>query len=106
MASWHRICTREAQRQRQIKHEISTYVSAITMPARDEALLRWHSPVCPAVIGLPRDKAEYVLVRISRAARDSQAPLGPEDCVPNLIVIFSTDADALLSKWGTQSEAV
>src|SRR5579859_3550052 len=44
--------TIEAERQRKvIQQQISTFVTAITIPSFDEALLRWHSPICPVTVG-------------------------------------------------------
>lgn len=92
--------TIEAHRQRElVEKQINTFVQAITMPTREEALLRWHSPICPAVVGLKRDQGEYVLARLSQAARDAGAPLAPENCGPNFLVIAASDPKALLDKW-------
>jgi hypothetical protein len=92
--------TVEAQRQRElIQHQISTYVSAIAMPNRGEALLRWQSPVCPAVMGLSAAEGEFLLERLSKFAMDAGAPVAPKDCGPNLLVIVSPEPNVLLKKW-------
>jgi hypothetical protein len=85
-----------ARQQDLLKRQINTFVKSITMPTRDEALMRWHSPVCPAVAGLPRDKGEFVLQRLSHVAQDATVPLGPQDCAPNLLVLFSKNPQVLL----------
>jgi len=47
--------TVEPQTQRQvIEQQISTFVSSITMLNREDALLRWHRAICPAVVGCRR----------------------------------------------------
>jgi hypothetical protein len=92
--------TIEAQRQRElIEHQISTFVSAITAPIRGEALLRWHRPVCPAVVGLTNAQGEFMLARLSQAVTDAGAPLAPEDCAPNFLVVATQHPEALLQKW-------
>jgi hypothetical protein len=92
--------TIEAQRQRQlIEHQISTFVSAITTPIRGKALLRWHRPVCPAVVGLTNAQGEFMLARLSQAVTDTGAPLAPEDCAPNFLVVATQQPEALLQKW-------
>ena len=50
----------------------------------------WIAPVCPLVTGLPRKQGEFVLWRVSEIARAAGAPLGGEQCHPNLF-IFVTD---------------
>ena len=44
-----------ARRQRKlIERQISTFVSSITLSARDESLARWQEPICPLVAGMTR----------------------------------------------------
>src|ERR1700753_236331 len=92
--------TVEAQKQRElIEHQISTYVSAITLPNTGEALLRWHQPVCPAVVGLSNAEDEFVLARLSQAAVDAGAPVAPEKCTPNFLVVATREPGVLMQKW-------
>jgi len=96
--------TVEARKQRElIEHQISTFVSSITIPSRDESLARWRPPVCPLVAGLPRDKGEFVLARLSQVARDAGIPLAPEKCAPNFLVVVTPQPDVLLQKWWARS---
>ncbi|HEY2400809.1 MAG TPA: hypothetical protein VGI23_10675 [Steroidobacteraceae bacterium] len=96
--------TIEAQRQRQlIENQISTFVTAITMPNREEALLRWHRPVCPAIVGLTKAQGEFMLARLSQAVIDTKAPLAPEDCAPNFVVVATQHPEALLQTWWDQN---
>jgi hypothetical protein len=92
--------TVEAQRQRQvIEQQISTYVSSITMPNREEALLRWHRAICPAVIGLADAQDDFVLARLSKAITEAGAPLAPENCAPNFLVLAGQQPEEILQKW-------
>ena len=92
--------TVEARRQRElIERQISTFVSSITVPVRDESLARWQLPICPLVAGLPRDRGEFVLGRVSQVARDAGIPLAPQGCAPNFLVIVTREPEALLQKW-------
>jgi hypothetical protein len=92
--------TVEARKQRKlVERQISTFVSSITMPSRDESLARWQAPICPLVAGLPRDRGEFVLARLSQVARDAGAPLAPQECRPNFLVVITSQPEALLQKW-------
>jgi len=92
--------TVEAQRQRElIEREVSTFVSGITIANREEAMLRWHRPVCPAIVGLTPAQNEFMLARLSRAVTDAGAPLAPEDCAPNFLVLATQQPEAVLQKW-------
>jgi hypothetical protein len=86
-----------------LKREIGAYVSAITLPATGEALARWQVPVCPLIAGMSREKGEFMLARLSRIVRDAGAPLGPEDCSPNFLVVTTAAPAELLKKWWRSS---
>jgi hypothetical protein len=51
------------------------------------------------VAGLPRERGEFILARLSQIARESNAPLGSEHCKPNLYVVVTDTPDLLLEKW-------
>jgi hypothetical protein len=92
--------TVEARTQREaVKKEIKRFIASITEPARDESLATWQLPICPLVAGMPRDMAEFVLRRISQTALDAHAPLAPEKCHPNLLLIVTAEPEELLRKW-------
>ena len=50
----------------------------------------WSVPVCPLVTGLAREQGVFVFRRVSDIVRSAGAPLGDEECHPNLF-IFVTD---------------
>jgi hypothetical protein len=87
------------QQQELIERQISKFVSSITLSARDESLARWQVPICPLVAGMRRDAGEFVLARLSEVARNAGAPLAPEQCTPNFLVILTSEPDLLLKKW-------
>ena len=92
--------TVEARKQRDlIERQISTFVSSITIPYKEESLARWQLPICPLVAGLPRDRGEFVFGRVSQVARDTGIPLAPQECAPNFFIIMTRDPEALLQKW-------
>jgi hypothetical protein len=63
----------------------------------NRGLARWQDPICPLVTGLPRDMAEYLLLRVSEIARTVGAPLAGEHCrVQNLFIIVTKHAETYL----------
>jgi hypothetical protein len=92
--------TVEARRQRELtERQISTFVTSITLPTRDESVARWQLPICPLVAGLPRDRGEFALGRVSQIARDAGIPLAPHECPPNFLIIVTREPEALLQRW-------
>jgi len=91
--------TIETGKEREIKRQISKFVAGAVFTYMNDSLERWNTPICPLVAGLPKERGEFVLARVSEIARDAHAPLGPEHCRPNLYVVVSDNPDDLLKKW-------
>jgi hypothetical protein len=86
-----------------LEHQLYQYVTTIThTQSRDEALHRWHSPLCPAVLGLSKDEGEFILTRLSQIARAAGVPLDGEHCQANLAVVFTNDPAAVIKAWGAR----
>jgi hypothetical protein len=92
--------TVEAQRNRQeLERRIDIFVSSVTVHHEDWAFARWQHPICPLAAGFPRDQGEFILARISQVARTAGAPLGPEKCQANFLVVVTRQPEQLLKKW-------
>jgi len=91
--------TIEARREKELKRQITKFVSGAVFTYLNDSLERWDTPICPLVAGLPKERGEFILSRVSEIARDSHAPLGPEHCKPNLYVVVTDNPDFLLRKW-------
>ena len=91
--------TIEAQRERQLKREVDTYVSSLLVTYMNDSLERWDGPICPLVANLPRAQGEFILARIARIAKDSNAPLATNPCHPNFFVVVADQPDLLIRKW-------
>jgi len=91
--------TINADREREIRRQINKFVSGAVFTYLNDSLERWNRPVCPLVAGLPRERGEFILARVSQIARDSNAPLGSEHCKPNLYIVVTDTPDLLLEKW-------
>jgi hypothetical protein len=64
----------------------------------DTQLARFHQPVCPAVIGLPRDYAMIVEKRIVADALAAGMTIDRKaKCAPNLIVVIAESGSALVA---------
>jgi len=92
--------TIQAQRE-QLRQEVNQFVAAtIVRPQNDDSLLRWDTPICPLVAGLPREQGEFFLQKISQTARAAKAPLAAENCRrPNLYVIVASNPATFLKLW-------
>jgi len=85
---------------KELRRHVDDFVSAVvTRPPARESLMRWNSPVCPLVAGLKREQGEYILTRISQAARDAHAPLAGRHCQANLFVIVTAQPNQILKDW-------
>ena len=91
--------TINADREREIRRQINKFVSGAVFTYLNDSLERWNRPVCPLVAGLPPERGEFILARVSQIARDSNAPLGSEHCKANLYIVVTDIPDLLLEKW-------
>ena len=95
------------QASKELRQQVHHFVAAvIAPPPGHESLLRWNAPVCPLVVGLPRQWGEFILARISEAAREAHAPLAGAHCQPNLFVVVSAQPNQVLKQWLAQNPKV
>jgi len=96
--------TIEARRARELQRQINQFVYGVATTYMHDSLERWNTPMCPLVAGLPRERGEFVLARVSQIARDSHVPLGTEHCKPNLYIVISDSPDHLLDRWSRRDK--
>jgi hypothetical protein len=90
----------EAQRERErLERQIRAFATSIILPRREESLARWQVPICPLVAGLTPEQGEFVLKRVSQIVRDSGAPLAPEKCKANLVIVMTPEPASFLRGW-------
>jgi hypothetical protein len=95
------------QANKELRREVHKFVAAVvTQPRSHESLLRWNKEICPLVVGLSRNLGEFILARISQAARDAHAPLAGEHCQPNLFVVVTAQPDLVLKQWMARNPRV
>lgn len=81
--------------QQDLKTRTETFVEEMSAPARRRGLARWNGRVCVAAVNIRRDIAQAVIDRVSELALDLNLRVGEPGCTPNVVVIFSDDAQAL-----------
>lgn len=94
------VVTGHAQAQPLDPVQVAKQARAVTRDTdvRYEPLPRFEAKVCPGVIGLTQDAAEYVVGRIRMVAEDLHVPLAPNGkCSANVIVAFTDDGRADLA---------
>lgn len=89
----------QARKEKELKRQISKFLSGSVFTYLNDSLERWDTPICPLAAGLSKERGEFILERVSQIARDAHAPLGPEHCKPNLYVVVTDTPDLLLEKW-------
>lgn len=95
------------QSTQKLRMKVDHFVASAIEPAPShESLMRWDKPVCPLVVGLPRNMGELILERISRAARDAHAPLAGRHCQPNLFVVVTPHPNQVLKEWMARNPQV
>jgi hypothetical protein len=85
---------------RQLQRDVDHFVSSVIVQYLNDSLSRWDEPICPLVAGLDRERAEFILGRISTVAMNAGAPLAGEHCrSPNFYVVVTPEPDRLVKKW-------
>jgi hypothetical protein len=75
---------------------VTKFVGQISGSYYAEGVARWRDPVCPLVSGLPGPNGDFILGRVSDAARAAGAPLAGEKCRPNLYILVTNQPKELL----------
>lgn len=85
---------------RQLQRQVDHFVSSVMVQYLNDSLARWDEPICPLVAGLDRDRAEFMLGRISAVATNAGARMADEHCHdPNFYVVVTSEPDRLVKKW-------
>ena len=83
-----------------MREEIQTFVHKVTR-LEGEFVGRWGGLVCPRVVGVSDEQAQFVQHRIievqNKARKKNAAP--DAKCEPNLFVIITDDADQVIADW-------
>jgi len=83
-------------RREQDRKRVETYVAAILVRSESQ-LARFHQPICPVVIGLPRPYSTIVEKRILAVAVAAGAPIAKKArCSPNFVVVIAASGSDLV----------
>jgi hypothetical protein len=77
--------TVQATRERELKRQISNFVSSFDVTYLNDSLERWNTPICPLVAGLSSEAGEFVLARLSQVAGTHMCRSGPSAADPTCI---------------------
>jgi hypothetical protein len=92
--------TVEGRRQREeTKQQIQAFIKSVANPRWDESLATWQIPICPLVAGMPLDMGEFMLRRVSEAAKNADIPLAGEKCRPNFLIVVTAHPEDLVKEW-------
>lgn len=74
---------------------ITTFVQDMTDTNRTDQIARWQNVICPGIVDLDNDQAEFLNARIGNTASMVGLKPAKPGCHPNILVIFTQDAKKL-----------
>ena len=81
---------------RRVEEAVRAFVGEVTVEAgRSDQVARWDQRVCPGVAGLRAAQAQAIADRIAIRALEVGLDVGEPGCAPNILIIASSDSDAL-----------
>jgi hypothetical protein len=90
---------RVAETRTALGHRVSTFVGGITRNpgfSEDQPLVRWNTPICFYLAGLPAEQVKFVLARLSQTGSLADAPLARTPCQPNFVILATSEPEAVL----------
>ena len=79
-----------------LRIEVQKFVGSVSAPVTGRGYARWHDRVCVGVNNLRTpDAAQYIVDRISALAAEVGLEPGEPGCMPDVIVIFATNAEEI-----------
>ena len=87
------------------KEVIDAFIASQAVPSQAlDQMARWNVPVCPMVVGVPRDFARFVEKRIRDVAAEVGAP-AREACKQNVSIIFTPEPQSIVNEIRRRSSA-
>lgn len=80
-----------------LENLVREFVTEVGQPAARRGLARWSRGVCVGAINFRPETAQFLVDRVSDAARGLEVPAGEPGCRPNVLVIGTVDGAALAS---------
>ena len=76
--------------------QVTDFVRTLTAVPSSGQISRFHSPVCPVVMGLPQVQNDRIAERMRQVAAAARMKVGPAKCAPNAFVIVAPDKAAAI----------
>lgn len=92
------VVTGQKPEKKAIKQEATQFIRTVIAKPDDEQYARRNAPICPKVFGIDAQYAQIVEKRIRDIATAVDAPIASSECKLNLVVRFSNNGDAYISK--------
>ena len=90
------IVTAPARATEKLKQQTLNFIRTVSDTAGKPQLSRRDAPYCVKIVGISPTYRALILEKIRDAARVANSQKeAPEGCKPNIIIIFSTDGDAI-----------
>lgn len=98
--------TGKAVTRAQLREATGNYVRKALANTINGQHARWNDPVCPRVVGLREPAAARFTDRVVQAASVLKLRIEPVGCKPNILVIFTPDANAMMQAIQRQSPQI
>lgn len=82
---------------RQQRERVRQFIKALDDVPNFGQIGKFHSPVCPAVMGLPDSQNRMAAERMKQVARAAGIRTGDSKCAPNVFLIASVDKGATIA---------
>ena len=90
---------RLAETRAELGHRVSTFVRGVTRNpgfSEEEPLVRWNTPICFYLGGLPAEQVKFMLARLSQSSSSAGAPLARMPCQPNFVILATSEPERAL----------
>lgn len=73
---------------------LEVHVEALMYPGLTDQIARWNEPLCPSFANLGEKQAKVIKDHMEKLAKDVRITVGGDGCQPNVLLLFTGDADA------------
>ncbi|WP_420479424.1 hypothetical protein [Brevundimonas sp. FT23028] len=80
---------------RDLEERTRALVDEMAAPANHRGLARWGGRVCVGAVNVRQEVAQAMIDRVSRLAADLNLRVGEPGCTPNVVLIFTEDAQGM-----------
>jgi hypothetical protein len=82
-----------------LAQRVNTFIRGVTRNpgfSENEPLVRWNTPICFYLAGLPAEQVKLVLARLSQTSSSAGAPLARTPCQPNFVILATSEPERVL----------